>query len=169
MTVVITATRAEHVVTFRETLDAVAREKKYLSMVQAPPLEQMQRFVQDNLHRGSPQFVALDGQQVVGWADVIPGWAHGVAHTGRLGMGVLRPYRGQGIGRRLLEACIACSWEIGLARLELEVRGDNEHAIRLYRRLGFVLEGNKRRGIRIEHQYHDLLQMGLLRDEELKR
>ena len=35
------------------------------------------------------QLMAVEGDRVVGWADVLPGWANAVAHVDSLGMGVL--------------------------------------------------------------------------------
>ena len=154
-----------HVPAFRAALDTVAREKRFLAMVEAPPLEQMESFVGGNISKNIAQFVALDGDRIVGWADIIPAWAHGVSHRGSLGMGVIPGYRGQGIGRQLLEACINKSWGNGLTRIELEVRADNLAAIRLYKALGFVHEGAKQRGMRIDGMYYDTLQMGLLKHE----
>lgn len=157
---------AEHVASFRRALDEVARERRYLALLEAPPLEQMAAFVGENISKGVAQFVALAGAEVVGWADIVPAWAHGVAHRGSLGMGVLPQFRGQGIGRQLLQACIAKAWANGLTRIELEVRADNHHAVRLYEGLGFRREGLKRRGLCIEGEHHDTLTMALLRDEQ---
>lgn len=55
-------------------------------------------------------------------------------------------YTRRGIGSALLAAIIdlAENW-LGLTRLELEVFVDNEPAIRLYEKYGFVIEGTKRR------------------------
>jgi putative acetyltransferase len=156
---------AENIASFRDALDQVAREKRYLAMIEAPPLEQVTSFVSENIKKGIAQFVALSGSEVIGWADIVPAWTHGVSHRGSVGMGVLPQFRSQGIGRRLLEACIAKSWENGLTRIELEVRADNTNAVRLYEVLGFTREGIKRQGIRIEGQYHDTVAMALLRHE----
>lgn len=56
-------------------------------------------------------------------------------------MGVLKDYRGQGVGRQLLTECIDRVHEFGLEKLELEVFADNLAAIRLYEKFGFVMEG----------------------------
>jgi ribosomal protein S18 acetylase RimI-like enzyme len=50
---------------------------------------------------------------------------------------VLAEYRGQGIGKRLLEAVDAKSQELGCCKVTLEVREDNPKAYGLYRRHGF--------------------------------
>lgn len=156
----------DHAASFRECLDTVAREKRYLAQIEAPPLERVQQFVHDSVANDAAQFVAMDAAgRVVGWADIFPAWAHAVAHCGTLGMGVLPAYRGQGIGRRLLQACIAKAWSKGLTRIVLEVRADNERAIRLYHSLGFAKEALKKHAMRFDAVYHDSVQMRLLHDE----
>jgi ribosomal-protein-alanine N-acetyltransferase len=52
--------------------------------------------------------------------------------------------QGRGIGTRLLTAVIDESEHRGCARLDLEVRADNEVAIGLYQRHGFVRIGLRR-------------------------
>jgi putative acetyltransferase len=152
-----------HAPSFRECLDTVAREKRYLAMTAAPPLDRVEAFVRENVAQDISQFVALDGERVIGWADIYPGWAAALSHRGCLGMGVLPDYRGQGLGRRLLEACIAKAWQKGLTRIELEVRSDNTPAIALYHKHGFIQEVIKRRGMRFDGVYYDAVQMTLFK------
>jgi len=66
-------------------------------------------------------------------------------HTGGLGMGVHDAYAGRGIGTALMNAVLdlADNW-LNLHRLELTVYADNERAIRLYERSGFLAEGTHR-------------------------
>ena len=154
-----------HASSYRTCLDAVAREKRYLAQIEALPLERIEGFVRDSVAGDAIQFMAVDAGRVVGWADIFPAWAHAVAHCGSLGMGVLAAYRGQGLGRRLLEACLAKAWSKGLTRIELEVRADNERAIGLYKALGFTQEAVKRNAMRFDGVYFDALQMSLLRSE----
>jgi RimJ/RimL family protein N-acetyltransferase len=79
---------------------------------------------------------------------------------------VLREWRGQGLGRALLEACIRKAFASGFTRIELEVYADNASAIALYRRLGFVDEGLKRRARVLDGRVQDLRLMALLREED---
>ena len=51
--------------------------------------------------------------------------------------------------------------EKGLERVELEVFASNRPAIRLYESLGFVVEGIKRRGRKLDGAYDDVLEMTL--------
>lgn len=43
--------RAEHVESFHRALDTVSRERKYLTFLEAPPLEAMRAFVQDMIEK----------------------------------------------------------------------------------------------------------------------
>jgi ribosomal protein S18 acetylase RimI-like enzyme len=52
-------------------------------------------------------------------------------------LSVIPGYRGQGVGRRLLERVEARARELGCAKLTLEVSADNVGAQELYRRFGF--------------------------------
>ena len=53
---------------------------------------------------------------------------------------------GMVIGAALTGACIDCAKEAGFRQLELEVVGDNETAVRLYKKYGFVEYGRNPRG-----------------------
>lgn len=160
----IVAVQTPYAASYRECLDSVAREQRYLAQVEALPLEKIQGFVKDSVASDAVQFFALDGERVVGWADIFPSWAHAVSHCGSLGMGVLAPYRGRGIGTKLLQACVEKAWVKGITRIELEARADNAAAIALYEKLGFQHEALKRNAMRFNGQYFDAVQMSLLRE-----
>ncbi len=49
----------DHIPSFRAAVDLVARERKYLTLFEAPPLAETTRFVLENIERGHPQFVVL--------------------------------------------------------------------------------------------------------------
>lgn len=154
-----------HAESYRACLDVVAREKKYLAQIEALPVERIREFVGASVASDAVQFVALDGQRVVGWADIFPAWAHAIAHCGSLGMGVLPEFRGQGIGEQLLAACIAKARTKGITRIELETRIDNERAIGLYRKLGFAHEAQKKNAMRFDGVYYDAIQMSLVPED----
>jgi ribosomal protein S18 acetylase RimI-like enzyme len=88
-------------------------------------------------------------------------------HSGiaQFGMWVDADRRGQGIGRVLLEACIDWASEHGAHKVTLEVWPHNERAIRLYRAMGFEIEGRKRRHYRRRNgALWDALLMGRVLD-----
>ena len=154
----------EHIPGFRAAVDVVARETKYLAFLEAPPLEDVTRFVRDNMERGYPQFVVLSAGTVVGWCDVIPNRTRVIySHCGSLGIGLLPEFRGKGIGRQLMQRAIEAAFVFGLTRIELAVRERNANAIALYNSLGFEVEGLHRNAVCIGGQYENLYSMALLR------
>jgi ribosomal protein S18 acetylase RimI-like enzyme len=162
MTVCVRAIALEDAESFHSCLNLVAKEGKFLALLEAPPVEQVKKFVGENILNGVPQVVAVSGVQVVGWCDIQPGWHHTLKHCGSLGMGLLPEYRGQGIGKKLFLSCLQRAREVGVTRVELEAREDNLAALALYRRLGFAKEGVKIHGMRVHGQYFNTVAMGLL-------
>ncbi|MBY4629323.1 GNAT family N-acetyltransferase [Rhizobium croatiense] len=156
---------AVHIDSFHRTLDVVAREKKYLSMLEASPLPQTREFVMGMIAKGNPQFVATAGDEVVGWCDISRHFFPSHAHRGNLGMGILPAYRGKGLGRRLIETTLRAAQKSGFARVELNVYEDNARAIALYEKTGFAREGIVRRAARIDGRFIDAISMAFLFDE----
>jgi RimJ/RimL family protein N-acetyltransferase len=84
-----------------------------------------------------------------------------IRHTGELGISVTESFTGCGIGRALLETLIEWAERGGVIRkLNLRTRVDNVGAIRLYQRLGWVVEGRVTRDQGIDGVYTDTLLMG---------
>jgi ribosomal-protein-alanine N-acetyltransferase len=91
------------------------------------------------------------GRWYVGSQDVASGvlvgyaglWFDGVdAQVMTLGTAVA--HQGRGVGAALLGALLARARELGAVRVFLEVRVDNDPALRLYERAGFVSMGRRR-------------------------
>jgi ribosomal protein S18 acetylase RimI-like enzyme len=157
----------DHIDSFSEVLDTVAREKRFLAYLEAPPREQIRAFVLKNIEQRYPQFVVLIDDQVVGWCDVLPNTRRAVqAHCGTLGMGLLPKYRGRGIGRILIQQTIDAALVFGLTRIDLTVREDNLNAIALYKKVGFETEGLHRQAYCIEGRYQNVLSMALVSDRK---
>ena len=156
----------EHLAGFHEALDRIARESRYLAMLQAPSFARTRRFVLDSLRDGAIHLVALaDDETVVGWCDLRPKAAATLRHSAVLGMGVIAPFRGRGVGSQMLGAVLTAADARGLRRTELIVRADNHPAIALYRRFGFAEEGRCRQYLRIDGEDHDALLMARLTSE----
>jgi RimJ/RimL family protein N-acetyltransferase len=155
----------EHIESFRDCVGEVARERQYLAMLEAPPLEQSRTFVLGQIQAKAPHFVAIAEDAVVGWCDVIAKPRETLSHSGTLGMGVRAAFRGRGIGKALMEATLAGARRCGFTRVELTVRVDNARARRLYERVGFKLEGTCRNHIRVDGRYYDSYLMAILLDD----
>ena len=141
---------------FRQAVGSVAREKRFLMTTDAFSLERTTEFVSKNIDNNYAQYVAISDGEVVGWADIVPKSCPSEKHCGGLGMGIIAPYRGQGLGDRLLANAIRHSWDIGLTRLQLGVFDDNHRAMALYHKHGFQHEGTMRHAALIDGNYRDI-------------
>ncbi len=151
-----------HLAGFHAALDSVARERRYLAMLEAPSLVRTRRFVLDSLKVGAVHVVAVVDGNVIGWCDLRPKAAPTLRHSAVLGMGIVKAFRGQGIGSRLLATTLELALARRIHRAELVVRSDNAAAIRLYRRFGFADEGTCRHYMRVDGVDYDALLMARL-------
>jgi RimJ/RimL family protein N-acetyltransferase len=147
---------------FHRVLDLVARERRYLSFLEGPPIETTRAFVGENIKRGYPELVAISAGEVVGWCDVLPKDRAIYAQTGVLGMGLLPPFRGQGIGADLIRRSLDAARAFGLHRVELTVRENNTSAVQLYKKVGFEVEGLQRDAVQVDGVYENILFMAVL-------
>jgi ribosomal protein S18 acetylase RimI-like enzyme len=145
-------------------LDSVAHERKYLGFTQAAPIEETRKSLVEDMERGVIRFIALDDSKVVGWCHIRPDRWEGFTHAGWLGMGVLKEYRGQGIGSALLYQVLAEARNRGLERVELSVFASNLGAIHLYEKFNFQTEGRKKKARKLDGTYDDILIMALIFD-----
>ena len=163
MDVVIREIEIDDAPSFWSAFAEVAGEKRYLLRTEPPPFEKTKAFVRSTIENNYAQYVALHDKKIVGWADIIPLSHPKMTHVGVLGMGIVKNYRGQGIGSQLLGRTVEHAWASGLKRLELEVFSDNKPAIRLYKKHGYVQEGVKRYARFIDGQYQDMVMMAQYR------
>jgi putative acetyltransferase len=106
--------------------------------------------------------VAVSEGKVVGYVRLKQGEGLG-SHAGEVSAVAVHPdYQKQGIGRRLMEEILEVANGLGLRRLWLTVTEDNRTAIRLYRRMGFEVEGKEREAVRRGKRFICLLIMGRL-------
>lgn len=77
--------------------------------------------------------------------------------------------RGKGIGTFAISTIVNHAFfDLNLRRIQLEVLEYNQTAQNLYRKIGFVVEGRKRKAVFKNGSYVDEMIMGLLRDEYVK-
>jgi len=147
---------------FSRCTGVVMRERQYMAFLDAFPIDEAAAFVARNIRLGNPQYVADDRGEIVGWCDIRRETIPVYAHCGHLGMGLLPGYRGRGIGERLIRAAVDAARAAGMERIELSVYGRNERAAALYRKVGFVHEGTRVRGKKLDDEYDDVHLMGLM-------
>ena len=83
-----------------------------------------------------------------------------------IGIGMLKEHRGKGYGSEAIMWIL--NWGFRMAnmhRIALECFEWNEGAIKLYKKLGFTLEGRRREFLWFDGRWHDKLNFSMLEDE----
>lgn len=110
-------------------------------------------------------FVAMpDSGEIVGLVTIAgQRRRRAIRHRGELGISVRSDWRGQGVGRSLMERALTWARESGIiTRVELSVIARNSNAIRLYESMGFREEGRRQRAVLRHGEYLDDVIMALL-------
>lgn len=99
--------------------------------------------------------------EVVGNMSVSRSRAHKAPFRAELGLGLMAPYRGQGVGRALLEEAVRWSRGHGIKKLTLQVFSSNTRARALYESFGFREDGVNHRHYKVKGRYVDNVNMAL--------
>ncbi|MDA1477866.1 GNAT family N-acetyltransferase [Bacillus changyiensis] len=105
--------------------------------------EQRESIERIQSERNSIFFVVEVDNKIVGFISALGGKVKRNQHSAYLVLGVLEEYQGQGIATKLFHQVFEWAKEVEISRLELTVMKDNIKAFNLYRKMGFILEGEK--------------------------
>jgi L-phenylalanine/L-methionine N-acetyltransferase len=109
--------------------------------------------------RDEANLVAVSHGEVIGHVHVQREEHPVTRHVATLGIAVRADWRGRGAGSALLAAAISWAGSVGVEKLVLSVYPDNEAALALYRKFGFVQEGRLSRQSRKSYGYEDEILM----------
>lgn len=109
--------------------------------------------------RGDCYLVAVQGTQVVGFAQAERGTYRRSRHCAMVVLGLLPSARGQGLGTKLLARIDDWARLSGVTRLELTVMAHNLPAISLYAKRGYAAEGVRRHSLIVDGRAVDELVM----------
>lgn len=102
--------------------------------------------VWDESHLKECRFVALEGDEVLGWAALSPVSSRCVyAGVAEVSVYVGAHARGKGVGSSLMEALVEGSERSGYWMLQAGVFPENEPSVRVHTRVGFRLVGRRER------------------------
>lgn len=111
-------------------------------------------------------FTAVENGRVAGIAVIMPNKHPRRLHSAAVSIMVDAELQGRGIGAALMKKITAAAdHELGLRRLELSVLTDNERAIRLYKKFGFVAEAVRKSSCINNGVFADELYMGRIAPE----
>jgi RimJ/RimL family protein N-acetyltransferase len=127
-------------------------------------VEEERQIIEEYAAAGNAVSLVADaGGQIIGLLHCRGGKRRAVRHTASLGITVHQDWRNKGVGSALMARLVEWARQNPvITRLELEVFTDNPRAIHVYEKLGFQIEGCKRRAVYKDGQYHDIYVMALL-------
>lgn len=107
----------------------------------------------------------LEDDEMIGMVDL--GGIDWVTGNSRAGIGIGdREYWGKGYGTEAMRLILGFGFNfLNLRRISLNVFGYNERAMRSYLKCGFKEEGRLRQWMSRSGERHDLIYMGILREE----
>ena len=149
----------EYIKSYWETFDEIAKEGKYLGAIEAFPLDSTVDFIRNSIEKNIPYIFVVDKEKnkVIAWCDAQPK----SEEVGRLGIAIKKEYRGNGLGKVLLNMIINESKDYGYKFIELEVREDNKRAIHLYEKIGFKKFNMIKNGLKINGIEENVVEMRL--------
>jgi ribosomal protein S18 acetylase RimI-like enzyme len=159
----ITAITAANIPEFYQVVSQVVEELQYFSSTAPPPFDEVERSVLRNIEQGYAHYIATANGHIVGWVDISAKKKLTEQHCAILGIGVLKEFRGKGIGKALLQTAHEHAWNSDISRIELDVLNDNKAAIALYKSHGYGLEGIKKRAVKLNDQYLDVVIMASIK------
>jgi RimJ/RimL family protein N-acetyltransferase len=143
----------------RDIVNTIAAEKHYF--VPERSREDWDEVIKHIKSNKGLIIVVQDNVNVVGFATLARGRLEKDRHRADLGIGILKEFRGIGIGTAMMNYMI--EWaekQEGLEKISLTVFSTNKAATNLYRKFGFKMEGVSKRQYKIEGKYVDDLIMG---------
>lgn len=109
----------------------------------------------DNKYLGQITFIHLDQKNQLGKIGIVIGD---------------KKNHGKGYGKEAIELLLQFSFlRLNLHRIELDVMDFNDNAIALYQKCGFIIEGRRRECYFINGNFHDKINMAILKKEWLNR
>ena len=103
-----------------------------------------------------------ENNELVGFLMAVGGNAKRNKHSAYIVIGILKDYRGKGIGTKLFEGLEQWAFNHNIHRLELTVVTRNKAGLSLYKKVGFEIEGTKRHSLFIDGEFVDEYDMSKL-------
>lgn len=106
-------------------------------------------------NKNSLLLLAEDEGRIVGFLSAERGSANRIKHSAYIVIGILKNYRGKGIGQKMLEELDRWAMDNWIIRLELTVMKHNENAIKLYEKIGFKIESIREKSCFVNGKFID--------------
>lgn len=117
-------------------------------------------------HEANPNHIIIIAEvnsKVIAVLDFANGHRQRIAHVGDAGISIAKDFRDQGIGSLLMKALIEWAKDnSAIEKIGLQVHSSNDRAIGMYKKMGFEIEGVRKRDLKYnDGHYVDTVVMGL--------
>jgi RimJ/RimL family protein N-acetyltransferase len=124
---------------------------------------QIEQYEKSFRQRETYNFGAFEEDKLIGMVTLLPEIKEKLKHKANIvAMYVTPAYRGQGVGKALLEAAIKQAYELeGITNINLSVVSVNHGAKGLYQKLGFQTFGLEEKALKVNNVFYDEEYMSL--------
>lgn len=109
----------------------------------------------ENEHKYKQMFIAIEGDDIVGFLAIKRMHFEKLRHTAKFTLGYLEDYEEDGVGSKLVNQAVQWAENNNIERLEIHVIDDDKNLEDLLDDLDFQKEGKLKSTIKIKDDYHD--------------
>ena len=119
-------------------------------------VEQQEKMIQRIQEDKKSTFLVAEIEgHLVGYLGALGNQAKRKQHIVYIALGVLENYQGKGVATSLFNEIFDWAKATAISRIELTVMKKNKKALELYKKLGFVIEGQKIHSLIIDDNFED--------------
>jgi len=144
--------------------------RRHLLMHEPMSYAKEERWFEEHLSQRNEFMFAIEVKEGEAWVHIGNLGLHRIDWKNRVAtFGIVigeKAYWDRGYGTEAVRTALRYAFfELGLNRVELETFSFNRRAIRCYEKVGFRHEGTRRQALYRDGRYHDILIMGILKEE----
>ncbi len=83
-----------------------------------------------------------------------------LSHVANVGIAVSKNYQGRGIGKKLLRKAEEIAKSMGILKIEVEIAEENVRSLSLFRKMGYVQEGVRKKRFGYKGRFIDMILFG---------
>ncbi len=148
----------EEVIKVRKCLSLESVHTMHFPEMSLPSIAVSSEFQQDQFdHPVNVSYGGFLKKRLVGISNLkVPRHGHPWGgHVAEFGMGIVKEFWGQSIGKKFLEIQEAYALKSGIKRIQSTVRVNNDRGVALYTKAGFKIEGTSKAAAFINGKYYD--------------
>jgi RimJ/RimL family protein N-acetyltransferase len=136
-------------------VETIVKAGRYLQKEEPHSLQEEVQFINEVKSKGNMYTAVERSGKVVGIARVLKGELQMKKHTGIFRTWIHPDSQGLGIGKEVMKYTLSWGQSNNLHKLWLTVFSGNEKAVKVYEKVGFIIEGIQKNQVIIDGQFED--------------